>query len=57
METRLLIAYLLMALMFLGVSGAILYATRDMRSLRRAQKKSDKTRRQTRARTLAEQKG
>ena len=57
METRLLLAYLLMALMFIGVSAAILYATREMRALRRAQKEYAKTRRQTRAQALAEQKG
>jgi heme/copper-type cytochrome/quinol oxidase subunit 2 len=57
METRLVIAYLLMALIFLGLSAAFLYATRDMRSLRRAQKQAARTRRQTRARNVAEQKG
>ena len=57
METRLLVAYLLMALIFLGVGAAILYATRDMRAVKRAQKQNAKTRRETRARTLAEQKG
>jgi hypothetical protein len=57
METRILIAYLLIGLIFLGLSGGLLYATRDMRSVRRAQKQSARTRRETRARQLAEQKG
>jgi CHASE3 domain sensor protein len=57
METRILIAYLLIGLIFLGLSGALLYATRDMRAVRRAQKQSARARRETRARALAEQKG
>ena len=57
METRILIAYLLIALMILCVGAAFLYSTRDGRALRRAHKQSARTRRQSRARELAEQKG
>ncbi len=55
METRLVVAYALILLLTLLVGGALFYATRAGRSVRRSQKSAQRSRRRSREARIREE--
>ena len=55
METRLLVAYALMLLLTLLAGGALFFATRARRSVRRSQKSAQRSRRRSREARIREE--